>query len=125
MRSTSSDATASSPSANPTCPELTWKLRTSEGPIVAVSDWMGLVPDQVSRVDPTPIRALGTDGFGRSDTREALRAFFEVDAFSVVVAVLYALSETGEIPASEVAAAIRTYGIDPYRPDPAHPDTGS
>ena len=68
---------------------------------------------------------LGTDGFGRSDTREALRSFFEVDAFSVVVAVLYALFQDGQIPAADVSAAIRTYGIDPFRPDPAHPDTGS
>ena len=113
------------PESEPDVPELTWKLETSEGPIVAVSDWMGLVPGQVSRWTPRPMRVLGTDGFGRSDTREALRGFFEVDAFSVVVAVLYALSESGEIPASDVAAAIRTYGIDPFRPDPAHPDTGS
>jgi pyruvate dehydrogenase E1 component len=113
------------PEKEPEVPDLTRKLRTSEGPIVAVSDWMGLVPGQVSRWTPRPMRVLGTDGFGRSDTREALRSFFEVDAFSVVIAVLYALSEAGEIPASDVSAAIRTYGIDPYRPDPAHPDTGS
>jgi len=113
------------PEGEPDVPELTRKLQTSEGPIVAVSDWMGLVPGQVSRWTPRPMRVLGTDGFGRSDTREALRSFFEVDAFSVVVAVLHALAEGGEIPASDVTAAIRTYGIDPYRPDPAHPDTGS
>ena len=113
------------PEGEPDVPVLTRKLQTSEGPIVAVSDWMGLVPGQVSRWTPRPMRVLGTDGFGRSDTREALRSFFEVDAFSVVVAVLHALAEGGEIPASDVTAAIRTYGIDPYRPDPAHPDTGS
>ncbi len=113
------------PEDEPDVPHLTRVLRTSEGPIIAVSDWMGLVPGQVSRWTPRPMSVLGTDGFGRSDTREALRSFFEVDAFSVVVAVLYALSEAGEVPASDVAAAIATYGIDPYRPDPAHPDTGS
>jgi pyruvate dehydrogenase E1 component len=113
------------PERDPEVPYMTRKLSASEGPIVAVSDWMGLVPGQVSRWAPRPMRVLGTDGFGRSDTREALRSFFEVDAFSVVVAVLHDLAEAGEIPTSEVAAAIRTYGIDPYRPDPAHPDTGS
>jgi pyruvate dehydrogenase E1 component len=113
------------PEAEPDVPELTWKLQTSEGPIVAVSDWMGLVPGQVSRWTPRPMNVLGTDGFGRSDTREALRSFFEVDAFSVVVAVLHSLAQAGEIPTSDVTDAIRTYGIDPYRPDPAHPDTGS
>ncbi|MEQ8840703.1 MAG: pyruvate dehydrogenase (acetyl-transferring), homodimeric type [Acidimicrobiales bacterium] len=113
------------PEGTPDVPMITSKLRTSEGPIVAVSDWMGLVPGQVSRWTPRPMRVLGTDGFGRSDTREALRSFFEVDAFSVVVTVLAALAEDGQVPAAEVSAAIRTYGIDPYRPDPAHPDTGS
>jgi len=113
------------PEDEPDLPHITRKLQASEGPIVAVSDWMGLVPGQVSSWTPRPMRVLGTDGFGRSDTREALRSFFEVDAFSVVVAVLYALYETGAVPATEVTAAIQTYGIDPYRPDPAHPDTGS
>ena len=113
------------PENEPEVPDLTRKLQASEGPIIAVSDWMGLVPGQVSRWTPRPMSVLGTDGFGRSDTREALRSFFEVDAFSVVVAVLYALFQDGQIPAADVSAAIRTYGIDPFRPDPAHPDTGS
>ena len=86
---------------------------------------MALVPGQISKWVPRPMHVLGTDGFGRSDTRENLRRFFEVDAFHVVVTVLAALAEDGVIEASEAAAAIQTYGIDPYRPDPAHPDTGS
>jgi pyruvate dehydrogenase E1 component len=113
------------PESDPDVPALTHKLMDSEGPIVAVSDWMGLVPGQISKWVPRPMHVLGTDGFGRSDTRENLRRFFEVDAFHVVVTVLAALAEDGVIEASEAAAAIQTYGIDPYRPDPAHPDTGS
>ncbi len=101
------------------------KLADSRGPIVAVSDWMTLVPDQIARWTPRPLHVLGTDGFGRSDTREALRSFFEIDAPHVVVAVLSALVEAGEADPSEVSAAIDMYGIDPYRPDPAHPDTGA
>jgi pyruvate dehydrogenase E1 component len=113
------------PESEPEVPEMTYKLQTSEGPIVAVSDWMGLVPGQVSSWSPRPLHVLGTDGFGRSDTRENLRRFFEVDAFHIVVTVLAALADEGIVEASEVAAAIKTYDIDPFRPDPAHPDTGS
>jgi pyruvate dehydrogenase E1 component len=113
------------PENEPEIPDITRKLALSEGPIVAVSDWMGLVPGQVSKWVPRPMQVLGTDGFGRSDTREALRGFFEVDAPNIVVAVLSSLAQDGVIDAADVSAAIRTYGIDPYRPDPAHPDTGS
>ncbi|MEZ5169056.1 MAG: pyruvate dehydrogenase (acetyl-transferring), homodimeric type [Acidimicrobiales bacterium] len=113
------------PESPPEVPLITRKLHTSEGPVVAVSDWMGLVPGQVSKWVPRPMHVLGTDGFGRSDTREALRRFFEVDSFHLVVTVLSALATAGLVEPSEVAAAIRTYDIDPYRPDPAHPDTGS
>jgi pyruvate dehydrogenase E1 component len=113
------------PESAPKVPEMTYKLQASEGPIVAVSDWMGLVPGQVSSWTPRPMHVLGTDGFGRSDTRENLRRFFEVDAHHLVVTVLASLAEEGIVEASEVAAAIKTYGIDPFRPDPAHPDTGS
>ena len=104
---------------------VTRKLTGTAGPIVAVSDWMTLVPDQIARWTPRPLHVLGTDGFGRSDTREALRRFFEVDAAHLVVATLAALADDGEIPTSEVEAAIERHGIDPNRPDPAHPDTGS
>ena len=68
---------------------------------------------------------LGTDGFGRSDTREALRRFFEVDADHIVVAVLSALVASGEAEPEEVAAAMERYGIDAERDDPGHPDTGA
>ena len=73
-------------------------LADSSGPIVAVTDFMKIVPEQVARFVPDrPFVPLGTDGMGRSDTREALRRFFEVDAGHVVVAVLSALAELGEV----------------------------
>ncbi|MEM9467408.1 MAG: pyruvate dehydrogenase (acetyl-transferring), homodimeric type, partial [Actinomycetota bacterium] len=106
-------------------PMITRKLEGTEGPIVAVSDWMAAVVGQVTRWAPRPMSVLGTDGFGRSDTREALRSFFEVDAAHVVVTVLNALARDGEIDRQVVADAIVKYGIDPNRPDPAHPDTGA
>ena len=112
------------PTDAPRVPIVTRKLADSEGPIVAVSDWMTLVPDQVSRWMPRPLHVLGTDGFGRSDTREALRRFFEVDTAHLIVAVLSALADTNLASPTEVAEAINTYGIDPHRPDPADPDTG-
>ena len=79
---------------------------------------MKAVPDQVAAVGPQPFVPLGTDGFGRSDTREALRRFFEVDMPHVVVATLWGLAQQGEIKAETVAEAIDQYGIDPERTDP-------
>ncbi|MGI8793226.1 MAG: transketolase-like TK C-terminal-containing protein, partial [Acidimicrobiales bacterium] len=101
-------------------PYLTEQLSTSEGPVVAVTDFMRAVPDQVSRWVRAPYTSLGTDGFGRSDTREALRRFFEVDAAHLVVAVLKSLADSGDGKSEEVADAIRTYEIDPDSPLPLH-----
>src|SRR5437763_8967337 len=99
---------------------VTEQLGTTEGPIVAVTDFMTAVPDQIARWVPgdRPYVSLGTDGFGRSDTREALRRFFETDSAHVVVAVLHALAARGDVGADEVAKAIRHYGIDTDAPDP-------
>ena len=113
------------PTTEPGIPLITRKLTNSEGPIVAVTDFMTLVPDQIARFTPRPMHVLGTDGFGRSDTREELRRFFEVDAAHIVITVLSALAEIGDARTREVEAAIRRYGIEPDRPDPAHPDTGA
>ena len=99
-------------------PFVTEALSHSEGPVVAVTDFMKAVPDQVARWVPAHFTALGTDGFGRSDTRAALRRHFETDAAHVVVAVLAALVEQGEAKADEVADAIARYGIEAERPDP-------
>jgi len=89
-----------------------------EGPVVAVSDSMKAVPDQIARWVTQPFVSLGTDGFGRSDTREALRRFFETDAEHIVVAVLSALADMGEVKPEAVADAIKRYEIDPDRPPP-------
>ncbi|MBW3668096.1 MAG: pyruvate dehydrogenase (acetyl-transferring), homodimeric type [Actinobacteria bacterium] len=100
-------------------PYVTEALRDgAEGPVVAVSDFMKMVPDQVARWVPSHFSVLGTDGYGRSDTRAALRRHFETDAEHVVVAVLKALADTGDGKAEEVADAIGRYGINPDAPDP-------
>jgi pyruvate dehydrogenase E1 component len=90
----------------------------SHGPAVAVTDYMKAVPDQIARWVPQPFLPLGTDGFGRSDTREALRRFFEIDTGHVVVAVLSGLTTEGRIDASVVEKAISRYDIDPELADP-------
>ncbi|HSH61386.1 MAG TPA: pyruvate dehydrogenase (acetyl-transferring), homodimeric type [Acidimicrobiales bacterium] len=90
----------------------------SEGPFVAVTDFMKAVPDQVARWVPGHFTPLGTDGYGRSDDRPALRRHFETDAAHVVVAVLKALADTGDAKEEEVADAIARYSIDAEAPDP-------
>jgi len=98
---------------------VTELLARSEGPITAVTDFMKIVPEQIARFVPDRVFVpLGTDGMGRSDTREALRAHFEVDMPSVVVAVLSGLHRSGAIAASVVEDAIARYGLDPDRVDP-------
>ena len=88
------------------------------GPIVAVSDYMKSVPDQIARWLPGRFYSLGTDGFGRSDTREALRRFFEVDAESVVLATLGRLAHCGAIDREVAARAVGELRIDPDKVDP-------
>jgi pyruvate dehydrogenase E1 component len=85
---------------------------------VAVTDYLKAVSDQVARFLPQDFIPLGTDGFGRSDTREALRRHFETDAEHVTVAVLDGLARAGAIPRHAVAAALEQYGIDTELADP-------
>jgi pyruvate dehydrogenase E1 component len=106
------------PGEPPRVPYVTAALSNAEGPVVAVTDFVKAIPDQVARFVPAPFTPLGTDGVGRSDARPALRRHFEVDAAHVVVAVLAALVATGEAKAEEVADAISRYGIDPDAIDP-------
>ncbi len=94
-------------------------FRGHAGPVVAATDYMKIYADQIREFVPGRYRVLGTDGFGRSDTREKLRHFFEVDRFYITVAALKALSEEGKITNRQVAQAIEKYGIDPERPNPA------
>jgi pyruvate dehydrogenase E1 component len=110
------------PGQSPRTPLVTRLLADTQGPVVAVTDFMKLVPEQIARFVPEhPFVPLGTDGMGRSDTREALRRFFEVDAGHVVVATLHALAEQGEVKTETVVDAINRYGIDPDSPNPAAP----
>ncbi|MGZ4785264.1 MAG: pyruvate dehydrogenase (acetyl-transferring), homodimeric type, partial [Acidimicrobiales bacterium] len=99
---------------------VTELLDRSHGPIIAVTDFMKAVPDQIARFVPRDreFLPLGTDGFGRSDTREALRRFFETDAASVEVAALSALAGAGVVDPEVVAKAIRDHGVDSDSPDP-------
>jgi pyruvate dehydrogenase E1 component len=97
---------------------VTDQLADTEGPVVAVSDYMKAVPDQIGRFVGRPFLPLGTDGYGLSDTRAALRAHFEVDARHIVIGALHGLAEQGTIPSTSVADAIARYAIDPERVDP-------
>ena len=99
-------------------PYIAQCLEHAEGPVIAVGDSIKAVPDQVARWVPAPFVPLGTDGFGRSDTREALRRHFEIDADHIVVGTLAALAEFGDVKPEAVTDAIKRYEIDPDRVPP-------
>lgn len=106
------------PEAEPRASYVQQCLGACEGPVVASTDYMKLYADQIRPWIDTTYRVLGTDGFGRSDTRKALRSFFEVDRYYVTVAALKALADEGKLPASKVSEAIAKYGIDTDKPNP-------
>ncbi|MDJ0839652.1 MAG: pyruvate dehydrogenase (acetyl-transferring), homodimeric type [Acidobacteriota bacterium] len=106
------------PDEEPKVPFVTQVLSGHKGPVIAATDYMMSYSNQVREWIPNQYVTLGTDGFGRSDTREALRAFFEVDYRHVVIATLKALADEDAVPAKKVAEAIAKYGIDPDSPDP-------
>jgi pyruvate dehydrogenase E1 component len=106
------------PEENPKVPHVRSLLSEEKGVFVAVSDNMKIVPDQIAPWVPGGLTTLGTDGFGRSDTRERLRRFFEVDAESTVLAALYALAEKGQIERKVVARAIKELSVDPEKAYP-------
>jgi pyruvate dehydrogenase E1 component len=93
-------------------------LNDRPGPVVAATDYMKVFADQIREFVPGRYKVLGTDGFGRSDTRERLRRFFEVDRYYVTVAALKALAEEGSIAAETVEQAIVKFGINPDKPNP-------
>jgi pyruvate dehydrogenase E1 component len=103
------------PDQPPRIPYVAQVLGPDGGPVVAATDWIRAFPDMIGRWVRDPYVTLGTDGFGRSDTREALRAFFEIDAAHIAAAALAALARCGDLPESEAAAAILELGIDPER----------
>jgi pyruvate dehydrogenase E1 component len=100
-------------------PLVTRLLASANGPTIAVTDFMTLVPDQVSRWVPGRFVVLGTDGYGRSDSRTALRRFFETDTGHVVAASLSTLASSGRVDMATVRDAFKRYDIDPDAPDPA------
>ncbi len=100
-------------------PYVAGLLTGQKGPFVAASDYMKIVPDQIREWVPGRYVVLGTDGYGRSDARAALRSHFEVDRHHVVIATLKALADDGKVDATVVAAAIQKYGIDSTKPNPA------
>jgi len=109
------------PEAKPKAPYVTQLLeKRPAGPVIAASDYMKTFADQIRPFIPGDrvYRVLGTDGFGRSDSRAKLRHFFEVNRFFVVIAALKAFADQGEGKAKAVAEAIKKYGIDPEKADP-------
>jgi pyruvate dehydrogenase E1 component len=107
------------PGEKPRVPFLSQALQGAPGVLVAASDYVKALPHGIDRWLPRPVYSLGTDGFGRSEGRAALRDFFEVDARFVVLATLSALLREGQVEAKLVKTAIKELGIDPAKKDPA------
>jgi len=106
------------PTAKPRSSHVEQSLKDTQGPVIAATDYVRAFAEQIRARVPRRYVVLGTDGFGRSDTREKLRRFFEVDRHYVAVAALKALSDDGALPAATVAEALKRYGIDATRPPP-------
>ncbi len=106
------------PTAKPKRSYLETILEREKGVFVAVSDYVKTVPDQIAPWVPGGLLSLGTDGFGRSDTRQRLRRYFEVDAEMTVIATLYALAKRKAIKSSQVARAIRMLDVNPEKTHP-------
>ncbi len=106
------------PTAKPRLSHVETCLNDTAGPVVAATDYMRAYAEQIRAFVPRRYVVLGTDGFGRSDTREKLRKFFEVDRYYVTVAALKALADEGALPPSKVADAMKKYGLDPAKPAP-------
>jgi pyruvate dehydrogenase E1 component len=106
------------PEAKPRLSYVAQCLQKAEGPVIASTDYMRSFADQIQNFVPQRFVALGTDGYGRSDSREALRSFFEVDRYYVVLAALKALADDGKLPASKAAEAIKKYKLDANKPNP-------
>jgi pyruvate dehydrogenase E1 component len=109
------------PESTPRVPHLQKALEGAQGPIVAATDFMKTVPDLIRPWMSQRYVVLGTDGFGRSDTREALRRFFEVDAENIAIAALHALFQDGLVTPREVSQAIKDLEVDPEKLNPLHP----
>ncbi len=99
-------------------PHVTALLSDTRGPVIASTDYVRLFADQIRPYVPRAFTVLGTDGFGRSDTREKLRHFFEVDRRWIALAALRALADEGQFDKAKLAEAITKYGLDPNKPNP-------
>ena len=106
------------PESKPKRAFLTEQLDGAEGPVVIATDYMKNYAEQMRKYIEQPLTVLGTDGFGRSDSREALRSFFEVDRYFITVAALKSLADQGSIKHSVVSEAIKSFGIDPEKANP-------
>jgi pyruvate dehydrogenase E1 component len=111
-RQARNSGTAPGESAEARMPYVTDALDATQGPVIAATDYVRAVPELIRAYVPRRYVTLGTDGFGRSDTRSALRAFFEVDRVSIVIAALHALADDGEIDRRIVRDAIARYRND-------------
>jgi pyruvate dehydrogenase E1 component len=106
------------PEAKPKQAYITTCLQDHAGPIVAATDYIRTYAEQIRPYLSRSYTVLGTDGYGRSDTRDKLRHFFEVDRYYIAVTALYALAQEGKIAANQVTAAMKKYNIDPKKPNP-------
>jgi pyruvate dehydrogenase E1 component len=106
------------PTEKPRVPYVASVLGPKGGPIVAASDWMKALPDLVRPWIDAPFESLGTDGFGRSDTRDALRAWFEIDPPSIAAAAVSALARAGEMTPAAATKAFAELGVDTEKADP-------
>jgi pyruvate dehydrogenase E1 component len=107
------------PTEEPQVPYVTQCLKDAPGVIIAASDYLKILPDSIDRWLPRRVRSLGTDGFGRSEDRADLRTFFEVDARFVALATLTELADAGQVDRKVVAQAIKDFGIDAEKANPA------
>jgi pyruvate dehydrogenase E1 component len=107
------------PADSPRVPYVTQCLKDASGVLIAASDYVKAMPDAIDRWLPRPLTVLGTDGFGRSETRASLREFFEVDYRYVIVATLAALARDGKLDASIVGQAMKAHDINPDKRNPA------
>ena len=99
-------------------PYITKLLQDRQGPVIAATDYMQAYVDRLREFIPKRYISLGTDGFGRSDTREKLRSHFEVDRYYVACAALKALADDGEFKMDDVKKAMKKYGVNPDKADP-------
>jgi pyruvate dehydrogenase E1 component len=97
---------------------VTQCMKGQSGPVIAATDYMKIYADQIRNFIPARYEVLGTDGFGRSDTRKKLREFFEVNRYYICVAALKALADEGQLPLDKVEEAIKKYDINPDKPNP-------